>query len=276
MGKFEAYTKSIRVEDAAERLRAITALANFADQRGVDGSVHIPLMKEEGLVAAIVKIAKYDEDDAKAQAFAAIFRMGRAGVNKTPLFKFPGLVEVVVNSARANHGRARVTACTVLASIGITEDYYDYLSKAANASLLDTLVRIAKDKSEGEARMWSIQAISHFARSPPIAPYLLASNILPTMMEVVRKAGTDLSRWRGNACEFWALSFLMNIAQADAAAPEIDSLLRVNGIYELLSPLATQTSMQALNAAATLAFVVGEDEEGKSPSSLLTNHPSPC
>ena len=109
-------------------------------------------------------------------------------------------------------------ACTVQASIGITDYYYDYLSMATNASLLDTLVRIAKDKSEGEARMWSIQAISHFARSPPVAPYLLASNILPTMMEVVRKAGTDLSRWRGNACEFWALSFLMNIAQANAAS----------------------------------------------------------
>ena len=46
------------------------------------------------MVAAIVKIAKEDGDKAKAQAFVAILRMGRAGVNKKPLFKFPGLVEV--------------------------------------------------------------------------------------------------------------------------------------------------------------------------------------
>ena len=34
------------------------------------------------------------------------------------------------------------------------------------------------------------------------------------MMAVVRDAGTDLKKWKkGNSNEFWALTFLMNLAQ---------------------------------------------------------------
>ena len=48
------------------------------------------------------------------------------------------------------------------------------------------------------------------------APYLLRAkgDLLSVMMAVVRDAGTDLKKWKkGNSNEFWALTFLMNLAQ---------------------------------------------------------------
>jgi hypothetical protein len=152
-----------------------------------------------------------------------------------------------------------VKACGALTSIAAASS--NHLDMASNAPLFSTLVALAKDESAGEARTKAIWCIAKLAGSASTAPILLGADILPTMMDVVRKAGPDLSKWDPNGSEFWALTFLMNIAQTAAAVP----VLRVKNIYDLLAPLATQDDYKALNACATRAFVVGGEEDGERP-----------
>ncbi|GMI38053.1 hypothetical protein TeGR_g9870, partial [Tetraparma gracilis] len=247
----------LQSESAPERLAAVTELATQADQRNVDDEVHIPMMRQEGLMAAVVKISEADGEDAQAQAFMAVTRIARAYANRRPLLAFPGLVDSAISTTKTSTGLAREWVCAALMNISsASSNHHDM---ASNAPLFSTLVALAKDESAGEARTKAIWCISKLAGSASTAPILLGADILPTMMDVVREAGPGLSWWgQGSSNETWALLFLMNIAQADAAVP----VLRVNKIYDLLAPLATQDHHLALNACATLAFVVGGEEDG--------------
>ena len=88
------------------------------------------------------------------------------------------------------------------------------------------------------------------------------------MIGIIREAGPDLAKWgTGGSAEGWALIFLMNIAQAGVVVP----VLRVADIYGLLAPLVVQDGYEALEAAATLSFVVGGDESGESAANLLSS-----
>ncbi|GMI21981.1 hypothetical protein TeGR_g1912, partial [Tetraparma gracilis] len=310
MVNLEQLTQRLQSESEPERLAAVTELATQADQRNVDDAVHIPMMRQEGLMAAVVKISEAYGEDAQAQAFMAVARIARAVANARPLLAFPGLVDSAINTTKTSTGLARQWACTALSNIsfadGIEREMYQYeclvsalvdvvrtdtgqarvnactalsnissassnhLDMASNAPLFSTLVALAKDESAGDAREDAITCIATLAGSASTAPILLGADILPTMMDVVRKAGPDLSKWGKDNCnEFWALTFLMNIAQADAAVP----VLRVNKIYDLLAPLATQDDSKALTACATLAFVVGGEEDG-SVFELLKRSPA--
>ncbi|GMI23509.1 hypothetical protein TeGR_g2741 [Tetraparma gracilis] len=253
----EQLTKKLQSESEPERLAAVTELATQADQRDVDDAVHIPMMRQEGLMAAVVKISKADGDDAQAQAFMAVTRIARAVAIARSLLAFPGLVDSAISTTKTSTGLARQWACTSLVNISnASSNHHDM---ASNAPLFSTLVALAKDESAGEARAKAIRCIAKLAGSASTASILLGADILPTMMDVVRKADSDLSKWgKGNSSESWALIFLMNIAQADAAVP----VLRVKKIYDLLAPLATQDAYEALKACATLAFVVGGEEGG--------------
>ena len=117
------------------------------------------------------------------------------------------------------------------------------------------------------------------------------------MMAVVRDAGTDLKKWKkGNSNEFWALTFLMNLAQGETiitgvtkntsnftnppcfAPPLLGSpaefsvpYMRVANVTKLMAPLVSQTSKESLQASATVAYLVDGDEDGEIYDLLSSN-----
>jgi hypothetical protein len=165
----------------------------------------------------------------------------------------------------------------------------NHINMASNAPLLSALVDLAKDEHAGrkslventgeDNRRRAVATIGIISGSASTAKILLGADIIPTMMDVVRKdksgtfgarlmmymdgkAGFVDGKWaEGNTIEGWALIFLMNIAQAAEAVP----VLRVNNIYDLLAPLATQDHTNAIMACAALSFVVGGEENGERP-----------
>ncbi|GMI42616.1 hypothetical protein TeGR_g9993 [Tetraparma gracilis] len=235
MANLEQLAQRLQSESEPDRLAAVTELATQADQRNVDDAVHIPMMRQEGLMAAVVKISEAGGEDAQAQAFMAVTRIARAVANVRPLLAFPGLVDSAISTTKTSTGLARQWACAALGNIAFTDenmrDMYqneilvsalldvvrtdtgearakacgalsnisaassNHLDMASNAPLRSTLVALAKDESAGEANMYAIMCIAKFARSASTAPILLGADILPTMMDVVRKAGPDLSKW---------------------------------------------------------------------------------
>ncbi|GMI25301.1 hypothetical protein TeGR_g4627 [Tetraparma gracilis] len=210
-----------------------------------------------GQLSALVDVVRTDTGEARVNACGALTSIAFAEENKREMFQNEILMSALVDVVRTDTGQARVKACVALSNISGASS--NHLDMASNASLRSTLVALAKDESAGEARIMVIKCIAKLSRSASTAPILLGADILPTMMDVVRKAGPDLSKWgKDNSSESWALIFLTNIAQADAAVP----VLRVKKIYDLLAPLATQDHYQALKACATLAFVVGGEEDG--------------
>jgi hypothetical protein len=137
---------------------------------------------------------------------------------------------------------------------------------ATFSSLLPTLLQYAtKDSPSPECRRYSVWALAKIAQNPSTAPLLLTPkdsrvDILACVMEIIKEAGEDLEKWEGGgSIEDWSLIFLMNVAQAEFAVP----YLRVAGVAKVLAPLVKQNHLNSLLAAATVAYLVGGDEEGE-------------
>jgi len=80
------------------------------------------------------------------------------------------------------------------------------------------------------------------------------------MMDAIKGAVEGLSKWKkGDSNKFWALTFLLKIAQVEFAVP----YRRATNVTKLLAPLVKQTSKESLNASATVSYLVGGDEEGE-------------
>ncbi|GMI50235.1 hypothetical protein TeGR_g7946 [Tetraparma gracilis] len=130
MANLEQLAQRLQSESEPERLAAVTELATQADQRNVDDEVHIPMMRQEGLMAAVVKISEAGGEDAQAQAFMAVTRIARADANGRPLLAFPGLVDSAISTTKTSTGLARQWACTALSNIsaadGIEREMYQY------------------------------------------------------------------------------------------------------------------------------------------------------
>lgn len=118
----EQLTKKLQSESEPERLAAVTELAAEADQRNVDAQVHVPMMGQEGLVAALIKISEADGEDAQAQAFMAVTRIARAIANARPLLDFPGLVDSAISTTKTSTGLAREWACSALINIAVAKE----------------------------------------------------------------------------------------------------------------------------------------------------------
>jgi len=112
--------------------------------------------------------------------------------------------------------------------------------------------------------------MSHFARTRDFTVELCEAGSIGPLMDCIKLAGSDTSTWRGgDAPEFWASCFFMNLAQD----PEAVAPLRVNGLVDLLKPLLQGNNRNSLVASATVAFLVGSDMEGEvSERSEGTNH----
>ena len=59
----------------------------------------------------------------------------------------------------------------------------------------------------------------------------------------------------------------MNLAQAEFSVP----YMRVANVTKLMAPLVSQTSKESLQASATVAYLVGGDEDGETFDLLSTN-----
>ena len=114
MANLEQLAQRLQSESEPERLAAVTELATQADQRS---HRHIPMMRQEGLMLAVVKISKVDGEDAQAQAFMAVTRIARADANRRPLLAFPGLVDSAISTTKTSTGLARQWACSALGNI---------------------------------------------------------------------------------------------------------------------------------------------------------------
>jgi hypothetical protein len=127
MANLEQLAQRLQSESEPERLAAVTELATQADQRS---HRHIPMMRQEGLMLAVVKISKVDGEDAQAQAFMAVTRIARADANRRPLLAFPGLVDSAISTTKTSTGLARQWACSALGNIaaadGIEREMYQY------------------------------------------------------------------------------------------------------------------------------------------------------
>jgi hypothetical protein len=148
------------------------------------------------------------------------------------------------------------------------------LGLATFPNLLPLLLQFTTDDSPSpECRKLSVWAISKIAQNPATAPLLLTPadsdvDLLQVIFKIIADAGEDLSGWkRGSSCETWALLFLMNISQSEFAVP----YLRVAGVQKVLAPLVKQQHYQALKASATIAYLIGGDEDGDLYDTLANN-----
>lgn len=109
-------------------------------------------------------------------------------------------------------------------------------------------------------RMNAVTILSHFARTRKYTEQIFETNAIEPLMDIIRKAGKDGSKWRGgDAPEFWANAFFMNLAQDESAVFRLCAA----GVVELLRPLLRQDNRNSLVASATVAFLVGSDREGE-------------
>jgi len=250
------------------RENALIVIKNIA---GGGTDVKKGMFELDGLMKSLLEVVGKEGEEykvAREKALGAIVNIscGGAYVQKG-MFELDGLMKSlleVVGKEGEEYKVAREKALKAI--VNIADGAEVQFGLATFPSLLPTLLQYAtKDSPSPECRRQSVWALSKIAQNPSTAPLLLTPkdstvDILACVMEIIKEAGEDLEKWeRGNSIEFWSLTFLMNVAQAEFAVP----YLRVAGVTKVLAPLVKQKQYESLTAAATVAYLVGGDEEGE-------------
>ncbi|GMI44480.1 hypothetical protein TrCOL_g4359 [Triparma columacea] len=251
------------------RENALAAIWNISSG-GAD--VQKRMFELDGLMESLLEVVGKEGEEykvAREYALAAIQNISTGGADvKKGMFELDGLMKSlleVVGKEGEEYKVARENALGAIVNIA-TGGAEVQFGLATFPSLLPTLLQYAtKDSPSPECRRKSVWALSKIARNPSTAPLLLTPkdstvDILACVIEIIKEADEDLEKWdTNNGIEFESLEFLMNVAQAEFAVP----YLRVAGVAKVLAPLVKQNHLNSLMAAATVAYLVGGDEEGE-------------
>ncbi|GMH64615.1 hypothetical protein TrST_g10092 [Triparma strigata] len=180
---------------------------------------------------------------------------------------FDAMLNVMSNVKNALNATAAEKALATIANMSNKKE--NNLPMAQNTKFLSKLIEYCK--LDGEKKRHGINILAKIAAGAiNTAPYLLKApgNVLQVMMGVVKDAGEDLKKWKkGNSNEFWALTFLMNLAQAEYS---VKYMVKAN-MVGLMEPLVKQTSKECLQAAITVAYLVSADKDGSMFELLSSN-----
>ncbi|GMI47168.1 hypothetical protein TrCOL_g6520, partial [Triparma columacea] len=252
---------------AREKAVAVIGIISFG---GAD--VKKGMFELDGLMKSLLEVVGKEGEEykvAREKALDAIGNIANGGADvQKGMFELDGLMTSlleVVGKEDEEYKVAREKALKAIVNIASGGAEVQF-GLATFSSILPTLLQYAtKDSPSPECCKRSVWALSTIAENPSTAPLLLTPkdstvDILACVMEIIKEAGEDLEKWeRGNSIEFESLTFLMNVAQAEFAVP----YLRVAGVTKVLAPLVKQKHFQSLIAAATVAYLVGGDEEGE-------------
>ena len=177
---------------------------------------------------------------------------------------FETMFKVMCNTKNEHNKTASEKALATIANMSNKKE--NNLPMAQNTKFIAKLIEYCK--TEGEIKRHGINILAKIASGAMLtAPFLLKApgDVLTTMMGIVREAGPELSKWKkGNSNEFWALTFLMNLAQAEYSVKPMTK----GGVVDLLKGAVSQTSKECLQAAITVAFLSGYDKTGEIFSTL--------
>mmetsp|Transcript_1149 Transcript_1149/g.2561 ORF Transcript_1149/g.2561 Transcript_1149/m.2561 type:complete len:1361 (+) Transcript_1149:214-4296(+) len=235
------------------------------------------LIAKEGLMKTLFnvfsKTATAQNKIARENSLLVCQNLSFPNTTRAPLFQFDSgrffdaILDVMCDETNNHNKVASEKALATIANMSNKKE--NNLPMVKNERFVNKLVQLCS--TTGEPKRHSINILAKIAAGALFtAPYLLKApgNLLEVMMGVVRSAGTDLKKWKkGNSNEFWALTFLMNLAQAEFSVP----YMRVANVTKLMAPLVSQTSKESLQASATVAYLVGGDEDGEIFDLLSTN-----
>ena len=263
MEKLDAIVKDLTGGDVSKARAAAATLKGCSRDKGNRKQ----LFDEDGLVKGLVDLLQKDETVIEDVVWV-FYRFTFVDGLESRMFELDGLMKSlleVVGKEGEEYKVARENALAAIKNIASGGAEVQF-GLASFSSLLPTLLQYAtKDSSSPECRKQSVWALAVLAENFSTAPLLLTPkdstvDILACVMEIIKEAGEDLKKWEGgSSIETWSLTFLMNVAQAEFAVP----YLRVAGVTKVLAPLVKQNQYLSLKAAATVAYLVGGDEEGE-------------
>jgi hypothetical protein len=165
------------------------------------------------------------------------------------MFYYHGLLAIVSDMAITGPEQARSKACSVLWSLAAEKDNQVPFVRE-RLDVVAVLIRITAEKQPSESRQKCVAALALLAESPSNALGLVRAGALQPLLAILNEAGTDPTLWRDPTAS-WCVTFIVNLAQADAAVP----ILRESGVIQLLSPLvACDHEYQSLKAAMAMTL----------------------
>ncbi|GMI07805.1 hypothetical protein TrVE_jg6401 [Triparma verrucosa] len=235
------------------------------------------LIAKEGLMNTLYDVFRQSATEknkvARENSLLVCQNLSFPNTTRAPLFQFDNgrffdaILDVMYDESNQHNKVASEKALATIANMSNKKE--NNLPMVQNSRFINKLVELCG--TTGEPKRQSINILAKIAAGALFtAPYLLRAkgDLLSVMMAVVRDVGTDLKKWKkGNSNEFWALTFLMNLAQAEFSVP----YMRVANVTKLMAPLVSQTSKESLQASATVAYLVGGDEDGEIYDLLSSN-----
>lgn len=129
---------------------------------------------------------------------------------------FDALLDVMFDESNSLNKVASEKALATIANMANVVE--NNLPMAKNEKFINKLIQLCTEVDE-ERKRHSINILAKIAAGVLFtAPYLIKAqgDVLNVMMGVIKDAGEDLKKWKkGNSNEFWALTFLMNLAQGE-------------------------------------------------------------
>ncbi|GMI17465.1 hypothetical protein TrLO_g3639 [Triparma laevis f. longispina] len=262
--------------DDATKLARETALAVIQNISNNDVNPS-KLIAKEGLMNTLYDVfrqsANAQNKVARENSLLVCQNLSFPNTTRAPLFQFDNgrffdaILDVMYDEQNEHNKVASEKALATIANMSNKKE--NNLPMVQNSRFINKLVELCG--TTGEPKRQSINILAKIAAGALFtAPYLLRAkgDLLSVMMAVVKDAGTDLKKWKkGNSNEFWALTFLMNLAQAEFSVP----YMRVANVTKLMAPLVSQTSKESLQASATVAYLVDGDEDGEIYDLLSSN-----
>jgi hypothetical protein len=242
-----AHVAAISCENGATpcTTNACLALMNLSISKSNKNRVFRTLGVMDALMRVLSRTPSSSE--ARIKACSALSNLAIGYDNKIPMFEYPNFVECILHVILTDTGEARTKACSILWSFAA--EMKNQVPVVLRGDVVPVLVQVAAEDGTTEARFKCVAALTLLAESLENALPLLQSGALVPLMEILHEAGPDPTQWKGQTAS-WCVGFLMNIAQADAAVPE----LRESGVVELLAPLLTLDHYQSLKAAMAVTF----------------------
>jgi hypothetical protein len=242
-----AHVAAISCENGATpcTTNACLALMNLSISKSNKNRV----FRTPGVMDALMRVLSRtpSSSEARIKACSALSNLAIGYDNKIPMFEYPNFVECILHVILTDTGEARTKACSILWSFAA--EMKNQVPVVLRGDIVPVLVQVAAEDGTTEARFKCVAALTLLAESLENAVPLLQSGALVPLMEILHEAGPDPTQWKGQTAS-WCVGFLMNIAQADAAVPE----LRESGVVELLAPLLTLDHYQSLKAAMAVTF----------------------
>jgi len=276
-------TANAQLSDCAQQActNACLALMNLS----ISKSNKYTVFKSPFIMESLMFVLENGKGEARVKACSALSNLAIGYSNKIPMLHYPGFVQCILNlitdrpgpdgdnsDSIAIQAAVRTKACSILWSFAAESK--NQVPVVRRGDILPVLVQVANEDTletgaGNEARFKCIAALTLLAESAVNATALLEAGSLAPLMEILRAAGPDPTRWTGQTPS-WCVGFLMNLSQSYDAVP----YLREAGVVELLAPLLTLDHYQSLKAAMACTFILSHPTTAQS-GSLYDLHAPP-